>query len=174
MHNGRVISDENPFLPDEGDRDPNRRFRGRLAAPVTIVTAGTGSSATGLTVSSLFVIEGDPGLVTLLVGPISDLWDALASSGRCVVHVVPASDRGLADVFAGIRPSPGGMFAGLDVSDSDWGPVIASLRDRAYCRVQTMDETGWSGVVTAAIERVEIADLDDPLVYFRGGYRRLA
>jgi 3-hydroxy-9,10-secoandrosta-1,3,5(10)-triene-9,17-dione monooxygenase reductase component len=173
VHNGRVISDEHPFRPDEGSRDPNRRFRGRLAAPVTIVTADGASAASGLTVSSLFVVEGEPGFVSLVVGPMNDLWDALAWSGRCVVHVASAADRGLADVFAGIRPSPGGMFAGLEVSDSDWGPVITSLRDRAYCRVRSMDETGWSGVVLAEIEKVEVADLVDPLLYFRGAYRRL-
>ena len=62
-----MIHSEHPFRPEPGDLDPARRFRGRIAAGVTIVTAGTGSKPTGLTVSSLLVIEGDPAYVELVV-----------------------------------------------------------------------------------------------------------
>ena len=41
-----VIHDDNPFGIPEADRDPVRRFRGRMPAPVTVVTAGVGEQAT--------------------------------------------------------------------------------------------------------------------------------
>ena len=58
----------------EADRDPVRRFRGRLAAPVTIATAGASDARAGLTVSSLMVSEGDPGRIHLLLGPLADIY----------------------------------------------------------------------------------------------------
>lgn len=168
-----MIHDENPFVDSPDQRDPIRRFRGRLSAPVTIVTSGGGPNRTGLTVSSLNVIEGEPGLVEMVVGPTSDLWDVVADSGTFVVHICRSSDRALAEVFAGLRPSPGGMFAGLAVTGSDFGPVIETLGDRAHCRFIDRREVGFSGVVAGEIDHIDVGDLVDPLVYFRGGYRGL-
>jgi flavin reductase (DIM6/NTAB) family NADH-FMN oxidoreductase RutF len=168
-----VIHDENPFVEAPDQRDPVRRFRGRLTAPVTIVTSGSGGNRTGLTVSSLFVIEGSPGIVQLVAGPTSDLWSAIQETGRFVVHVCRDADRDLAEVFAGLRPSPGGVFAGLATTDTEDGPVIERLGDRAFCSGADLVEVGYSGIVTAEIERTEAGDLVDPLIYFRGRYRSL-
>lgn len=168
-----MIHAENPFADDPYSRDPVRRFRGRLSAPVTIVTCGDESDRTGLTVSSLMVVEGNPGAVQLVVGPTTDLWDRVAETGRFVIHVCDESRRHMTEVFAGIRPSPGGIFAGLDVSQSEWGPVIDGLADRAYCSFGDRREIGYSGVVSGLIDRVEVADLTSPLTYFRGSYHTL-
>ena len=168
-----MIHDENPFLDSPDQRDPIRRFRGRLAAPVTVVTSGPADQRVGLTVSSLNVMEGDPGVVQLVVGPASDLWTHAAETGHFVVHICREDDRLLAEVFAGLRPSPGGMFAGQEVTDTEWGPVLDRLTDRAYCRFSGRSELGYSGVLTGEIDRIETADLALPLVYFRGKYRTL-
>jgi flavin reductase (DIM6/NTAB) family NADH-FMN oxidoreductase RutF len=168
-----TIHSEHPFVPGPDDRDPIRRFRGRLAAPVTIVTAGDEEKRTGLTVSSLFVVEGDPGLIHVVVTPSSDLWDVIATTEAFVVHVCRRSHRDLADVFAGLRPSPGSVFAGTEVTDSRWGPVLTALQDRAFCTLVDREEVGYSGIVRGTIDEVEIDNTTDPLLYFRGRYRDL-
>jgi len=168
-----MIHSENPFRPDPGDGDRTRRFRGRLASGVTIVTAGSGSHRTGLTVSSLLVVEGDPAQVYLLVGPTTDLWDLAAESGRFVVHVCGYEDHRLAAVFAGLAPSPGGLFATADTQTSDWGPLLTTLPDRIYCTFASRETTGWSGMVIGTIDEIEVSDLTDPLVHFRSSYHRL-
>jgi flavin reductase (DIM6/NTAB) family NADH-FMN oxidoreductase RutF len=172
-HNGRVTSPRNPFAPPIEEREPLRRFRGRLAAPVTIVTAGSRSRRAGLTVSSLFVIEGEPGRIHLVVGPVSDLWDVAEETGHCVVHIAHGRHRGIADVFAGLRPSPGGPFAAVETTESEWGPVIADMPDRAYCRTLSLSELGWSGVIETEVERVELSEGSQPLIHHRGGYHGL-
>ena len=168
------IHDEHPFATPREERDPVRRFRGRLAAPVTIVTSGSGSGRTGLTISSLVVAEGEPGVAVMLVGPTTDLWFALEETGRAVVHVAREGNRALSARFAGLAPSPGGLFAGLDVAQGEWGPEIAGLSNRLYCTRVGAVETGYLLVVSLAIDRIEVDDLTDPLAYFRGSYRRLA
>lgn len=168
-----TIHNEHPFAPGPEERDPVRRLRGRLAAPVTIVTAGAGEHRAGLTVSSLFVVEGDPGVVHAIVTPNSDLWDSVAATEAFVVHGCRQSHRELAEVFAGLRPSPGGVFAGSEVTDSKWGPVLTALEDRAYCTLLAREELGYSGVIRGSIDRVEVGETADPLLYFRGKYRRL-
>jgi 3-hydroxy-9,10-secoandrosta-1,3,5(10)-triene-9,17-dione monooxygenase reductase component len=169
-----MIHEDNPFADAPDTRDPVRRFRGRLGAPVTIITAGDGERRTGLTVASLMVVEGEPGRVVAVVGPTSDLWDVVGETGRFVVHICSGEDRHTAEVFAGLRPSPGGIFAEVTVQDSDWGPVFSDLGNRVYCTLEERRELGHSGVFTGIIDRVEADEIDDPLLYFRGRYRALS
>jgi flavin reductase (DIM6/NTAB) family NADH-FMN oxidoreductase RutF len=65
------------------------------------------------------------------------------------------------------------LFSGLEVTQSSYGPVIAQLPNRVFCRFVEKREAGYSGLVVGEIERVEAGDVTDPLVYFRGGYRSL-
>ncbi|HJS72168.1 MAG TPA: flavin reductase family protein [Acidimicrobiia bacterium] len=168
-----MIHDDNPFADAPDSRDPVRRFRGRLGAPVTIITAGDGERRTGLTVSSLMVVEGEPGRVAALVGPTSDLWDVVGDTRRFVVHICSRQDRHTAEVFAGLRPSPGGLFAEAPAQGSDWGPIFPDLANRVYCSLEERRELGHSGVIIGTIDRVVADDIGDPLLYFRGRYREL-
>ena len=72
--------------------------------------------------------------------------------------------------FAGVRPSPGGPFRGLVVEDTPYGPVLGSVATRAYCRITGHRDLGPLFLVEAAIEKIELHDLDRPLQYFRGRY----
>jgi flavin reductase (DIM6/NTAB) family NADH-FMN oxidoreductase RutF len=141
---------------------------------VTVITSGSQEKRTGLTVSSLVVIDGAPGLVLAVVGPNSDLYDVAAATGKFVVHLGKPGQSGLADVFAGIRPSPGGIFAGLTVDDTAWGPVIGEMPTRAYCSEATSEPMGWSGILTGPIDSVDFGDNPEPLIHYRGSYRRLS
>ncbi len=167
------IHREHPFRTPLELREPARRFRGRLASPVTVWTAGTGETRAGLTVSSLVVAEGEPPTVFGLVGVTTDLVDILRETEAFVVHVLESKDRPLAERFALRHPSPGGLFKGLRVVDSKWGPVLTALANRVSCRYTEATETGNHLLVRGAIEEIELGELADPLVYFRGGYRGL-
>ncbi|MDQ3432908.1 MAG: flavin reductase family protein [Actinomycetota bacterium] len=175
-----------PFLPPDDERDPVRRLRGRLAAPVTLWTAQLGDRAAGLTVSSVLVAEGEPSLLLGLVGEESDLLDALEQSGRFAVSILGWSQRAVADAFAGVRPAPGGPFRGHEWVDTAWGPVLASATTWAGCRMHTLRPLGYARLVEAALEYVVIGTgVDDGidgrpvdegggvLVWRRGRYGRL-
>ena len=164
------IHDEHPFATPSSLRDPIRQFRGRLAAPVTVVTAGGPESRTGLTVSSLLVAEGDPGHVHFLAGTATDLWDTIGETGAFIVHILERGFRNVSDRFAGIRPSPGGLFADIEVTDTPYGPEITRLGTRAYCRYDGSREESFHALVHGRIEKVTLHDLKEPLRYFRGEY----
>ncbi len=171
---GEIHEGQHPFLAAEADRDPIRRMRGRLAAPVTIVTAGDGEGWAGLTVSSLMLAEGDPGSVHFMLGPTADVSDVIGRTDRFIVHVLSREHRVLSEVFAGRRPSPGGPFTGIAATETEWGPAINAVEDRAFCSGVEAIEHGYSLLVSATIDRVAVSDLTDPLIYFRGAYRALA
>jgi 3-hydroxy-9,10-secoandrosta-1,3,5(10)-triene-9,17-dione monooxygenase reductase component len=168
-----VIHDDNPFAVPADERDPVRRFRGRLAAPVTVVTAGVDDRRTGLTVSSLMIADGEPGRLLFLCGRNADLGDVIAASGGFVAHVLGSGDEWLSDRFAGIRPSPGGLFADLEVTDGMRGPVITTVATRAECSLSSVVDAGWYQLVDGAIESVLFGEPTEPLLRFRGRYRGL-
>ena len=169
---GRILHGH-PFATPAELREPARQLRGRLVAPVTVWTAGGPEARTGLTISSVMVAEGEPASVFGLVGETSDLWEAIRVSEAFVVHLLQESQRQLADRFAGLRPTPGGPFRNLAVVDSPWGPVLADLPSRAYCRLRGSWESGYHLLVAGSIEQIEIPDVERPLVYYRGRYRSL-
>jgi flavin reductase (DIM6/NTAB) family NADH-FMN oxidoreductase RutF len=144
-----------------------------LAAPVTVVTAGQPGNQAALTVSSLMVAEGEPSSVIALIGTNTDLWEAIEASRRFIVHILGSSRREDADAFAGIRPRPGGVFAGVAVEHSDWGPVLTDSANRVFCSLASSIELPFHHLVEGEIEKVEVSDLDDPAIYFRGDYRKL-
>ena len=145
---GEVHEDVNPFAAPEDERDPVRRFRGRLTAPVTVITSGDDAGRTGMTVSSLFVAEGDPGTISFLATPTADLVDAIERTGRFVVHVLEQQHRAISE-------------------------VLTDVANRAYCSGARSTETGYSLLIAASIDEIEAASLEDPLVYFRGAYRQV-
>lgn len=167
------IHSEDPFAVPVDRRDPVRRLRGRLAAPVTVLTAESDNPA-GLTVSSFFVVEGDVPRTAALVGPGSDFLDEAEASEAFVAHVLAGGDHVVADVFAGLRPAPGGMFASLDTQATAWGPRLSAVGDWAGCRLEEIRSLGDQLIVVGRIEELAVSDLADPLIYFRGGYRALA
>jgi 3-hydroxy-9,10-secoandrosta-1,3,5(10)-triene-9,17-dione monooxygenase reductase component len=159
-----------PFAVPPERRDPARRLRGRLVAPVTVWTAGQLPGA-GLTVSSILVAEGEPARLLGLIDPTSAFWEAMQETGAFVVNVLAVSDRALAERFSEIRPPIRGPFDGLQVAESPWGPVLGGSRPRAACRLAGSAPVGYAELVEGVIEQLELPNLDDPLAYLHGSYR---
>jgi 3-hydroxy-9,10-secoandrosta-1,3,5(10)-triene-9,17-dione monooxygenase reductase component len=70
------VGSQPPFAIPPERRDPARRLRGRLVAPVTVWTAGRPPGGAGLTVSSVLVAEGQPARLLGLIDPTSAFWEA--------------------------------------------------------------------------------------------------
>lgn len=170
-----TIHNEHPFLTPEPDRNPLRRLRGRLASPVTILTAGQAADRAGLTVSSVLVLDGEPGLILAVIDPLSDLHDALVESERAVLNLLGWRHRQLADAFGYIAPAPGGPFRLAEWTESKWGPVLSDAPAWAGCRrtEQPLRPAGWGVLAELAVEHTQIGPDDEPLVHHRGRYREL-
>lgn len=169
------IHAEHPFLTPEPDRDPVRRARGRLNAPVTIWATGDDRERAGLTVSSMIIAEGDPAEVIGLVNPDSGLGELIMSTRTVAISVLGADDRQVSDVFAGVTPSPGGKFRTGSWKSTEWGPVLEGAP--AWIGARMIDgepaEAGWALLIRATVENVELTPLvegDRALGYLRGRY----
>lgn len=152
--------------------DPVRRLRGRFGGQVSLWTSGRGGERAGLTVSSTMVAAGEPARLLGLVDPDSDLADTLAGTGRAVVQLLAWDHRNLAEAFAGTAPAPGGPFAHAAFEDTAWGPRMVDVDTWAGVSVEETRGVGWSLLVTAAIEHVEVGDDAEPLIHRRGRWVR--
>lgn len=167
---GASIHSTDPFAVPEAAKSAVRRLRGRLAAPVTIWTA---PGPAGLTVSSTVVADGDPGRILGLIDAESDFWDAALAAGRFAVVPLTPADRQLADRFAGLMPSPGGLFATGAWEPTPFGPVPAGAAAWAGCRLASERECGWARLAEGVIESLMINGAAAPLVHYRGRYAEL-
>jgi flavin reductase (DIM6/NTAB) family NADH-FMN oxidoreductase RutF len=172
-----TIHPDHPFQAAPEQRDPVRRWRGRLGGTVSLWTSGQGSGPTGragLTVSSLLVVPGEPGHVLGLLDPVSTLAERLMESRTAVVQLLEWQHRDLADAFAGVAPAPGGVFTLGTWVGTDWGPRLADASSWAGVRLVDADPVavGWSILVDAVIEHLEVGEERQPLVHRRGRYQR--
>ncbi len=171
---GAALRYGNPWADPPGTRDPMRQLRGHLVLPVTVWLAGPvqdGAPLTGLTVSSVLVSQGEPPLVAGLVSPSSDLADMLGnSSDRFVVHLLGGSHRRLAQHFSGDLPAPAELLA---ATGSLHGPLLAAVGDRALCRTTSIEPFGWSLLVEAEVEGLEVAEAGQGLAFYHGAFHTL-
>jgi len=169
------IHAEHPFERPPAERDQVRRLRGRLPAPVTLWTAQRAGERAGLTVSSMLVADGEPGQVLALLDPDSDLADLLADGGPLTVSLLTWRHRLLAEQFAGQAPAPGGPFVQAHWTDTAWGPVLADAAGWVGARLVESEPqpAGWSRLIAAVVEHVELTDEADPaLMHRRGRYHQ--
>lgn len=169
-----TIHDTHPFATGP---DPVRRFRGRLGGTVTLWTSGDadgpGADRAGLTVTSLMVAHGETARVLALLDPESDLVEVLRETGRAVVQVLSWPDRGLAEMFAGTAPAPGGTFRQAEFVATPYGPRLASATTWAGVELEDEREVGWSSLVTCRLVEAEAGEDADPLGHRRGRWLRM-
>jgi 3-hydroxy-9,10-secoandrosta-1,3,5(10)-triene-9,17-dione monooxygenase reductase component len=150
---GARIHSTDPFATPEQERSPIRRFRGRLAASVTLWAA---PGPAGLTVSSTVVADGEPGRVLGLVDEESDFYDAVTRARRFTITPLSDGDQQVADW-----------------TDTGYGPVPAAAGIWAGCRLDAERPLGWSMLLEGTIATVRPGADRPPLLHYRGRYHRL-
>jgi flavin reductase (DIM6/NTAB) family NADH-FMN oxidoreductase RutF len=169
-----TIHSEHPFIPPESERDPARRFRGRLGGTVSLWTTGSDGARAGLTVSSLMVATGAPAHVLALLDPDSSFAEALEITRTAVVALLEWEHQRLADAFAGQFPAPGGPFRLAEWVETPWGPRLASAATWAGVRLTEGPpvDIGWARLADCLVEHIEIGAETAALVHRRGRYRK--
>jgi hypothetical protein len=168
---GVTIHAGHPFADPEPD--PARRLRGRVGGTVSLWTSGAGASRAGLTVTSYMVGAGAATRIVALLDPDADLTATLLATGTGVVQLLAWEHRGLAEMFAGTAPAPGGMFGHAAFEQETWGPRLSSATTWAGVSLESDQALGWSRLVITTVEELVVGDDDEePLRHRRGRYAR--
>lgn len=156
------------------DQEAAREFRdllGRFASGVTIVTAMTATGPVGMTCQSFSSVSLRPPLVLFAPSRTSRTWPQVQRTGRFCVNLLAADQEELSDRFA----RPGDKFADVawTASPVTGAPRLVGTLGYVDCRVQAVHEAGDHVIVIGRVEELSAGAAEEPLVFYRGGYRRL-
>ncbi len=144
---------------------------GCFTTGVTVVTTLNGETPVGFTANSFTSVSLDPPLALISIGLTASCLPALSASGVFVVNVLHVDQEGVARQFT---RKDGDRFEGLDTQLWHTGvPVIDGCMASFECETHHSFDAGDHRVFVGRILRVRFDADHEPLVYLRGGYRKV-
>lgn len=144
---------------------------GCFTTGVTIVTTLDGETPVGFTANSFASVSLDPPLALICVGAEASCLPALSASGVFVVNVLHAGQQALAVQFARRgRDRFEGVTPGLWRTGA---PVLPGCMANFECETHHSFDAGDHRVFVGRILRVRHDAAQEPLVFLRGGYRKV-
>jgi len=156
--------------------DPHlfRSAMSRFATGVTVITSRSADGRrVGLTANSVASVSLEPPLVLFCLGADSELRDVFRESGMFAINVLNAEQEHLSRLFA---DSTDDKWTGIAFAEGrDGCPLLAGALAHIECRTKAVHEEGDHDIFVGRVVAMEMVDPGSgPLVYFGGGYRRLA
>ena len=147
---------------------------GHFATGVTIMTIAAPGRLHGMTVSAFASVSLEPPLILVCVEQSTLMHRLLAETSSFAVNMLSeggeASSRFFADNarLEGPEFREGGYRLGVTGS-----PILAEATAYLEARVHGSHEAGDHTVVVGEVIALDVRTEDDPLIFYRGGYRRL-
>jgi flavin reductase (DIM6/NTAB) family NADH-FMN oxidoreductase RutF len=152
-----------------------KRAMSRFASGVNVLTVADESQHPyGMTLSAFCSVSLDPLLVLVCVNRKTRTHDLVLRHGRFGVSVL---SRGAIDV-SHYCAEPGAdkhlPAEWLDDIPQSRTPVLRDSLVHADCAVYATQRAGTHTIVVGSVEHISFGSEGDPLLYYRGTYRRLA
>ncbi|ATQ43837.1 flavin reductase family protein [Caulobacter mirabilis] len=155
----------------ETDARALRNAFGCFTTGVTVVTTLDGDRRVGFTANSFTSISLDPPLALVSIGLGASCLPALAQSGRFVVNVLHVDQQDVARQFARRDCD---RFDGVGIETWLTGvPVLNGCMANFECETHHAFQAGDHQVFVGRILKVRYDPSHEPLVFLRGGYRRV-
>ena len=149
-----------------------RRALGGFATGVAVVTtADTGGRRDGLTVNSFSSVSLDPPLILFSLGRDADSRAAFMSATHFAVNILREDQEDLSARFAAPGPE---KWRGLELETGAGGcPLLKESLATLECEIAIRYAGGDHDIFVGRVTGLR-SDADArPLMYYRGGYRRL-
>lgn len=152
--------------------DDFRNALSRFASGVTVVTTcGTDGKLNGLTVSAFCSVSLEPPLVLLCIEKAAAGNKVIADSMVFAVNILSDHQAALSEHFA--SPIEDRMKT-IDFTIGTLGlPLLTNSVCSLECNVKHFYDGGDHTIFVGQVEYVEFRE-NDPLIYFRSGYREIA
>ena len=152
-----------------------RKAMGTFATGVTIITVDLEGEVHGMTANAFTSVSLDPMLVLVCVDHSTRTHAHLHAKKRFGINVLCADQRAISDYYA--RPERthehAEAEAGARFDRTQHGtPMLNGALAYLECRLQSAEEAGDHTIFIAEVENVVLRD-GDPLLFFRGKYRRV-
>lgn len=154
------------------DKNELRRVMGHFATGVTVITTCDESgNPFGLTANAVSSVSLVPPLILVCVDKKADTYPYFERSKVFVVNILSDAQEGISRRFAtsGIE-----KFDGIGYHKNESGcAVLDDAVGHIDCRIVQAHDAGDHTVYIGEVETVDANDVA-PLLFFRGGYRKLA
>jgi flavin reductase (DIM6/NTAB) family NADH-FMN oxidoreductase RutF len=160
-------------LPLEIDPRIFRDTLGHYASGVTVVTGVAEGAPVGFTCQSFYSVSTEPPLVSISVMNTSTSYPRIRPSGRFAVNILAHDQHEISSRFA---RSGTDKWAGLERGATSSGnPLISGALMWLDCSVYAEHEAGDHTIVLGRVEEMSPIDREtgEPLIFFKGRYRRL-
>lgn len=149
-----------------------RDAMGCFATGITIVTArDTDGAPAGLTANSFTSVSLDPPLLLVCVANTSGTAPVLRGAAHFGVNVLQIGQQPASTRFATKGED---RFANLPWAPGETGvPLLAGSLVSFECERDSLQEAGDHFILIGRVVRAQFEPHRDPLLYFRGKYRRL-
>ncbi len=157
-------------VPIEGDQF--RRLLGYFATGVTVVTCfGKDRRPWGLTANSFTSVSLDPPLLLVCVHKLAASAAPLTTASHFAVNVLQTGQQPASIRFS-TRDED--RFGPNDWSPGEYGaPVLAGSLSVFECERHAVHDGGDHHMLVGHVLKASFDPTLDPLLYFRGSYRRL-
>jgi flavin reductase (DIM6/NTAB) family NADH-FMN oxidoreductase RutF len=165
-----------PLAPPEylsgSDARTLRDAMGCFATGVTIVTARSGDGTPiGLTANSFTSVSLDPPLLLVCIANKAGSAPVLRDAAHFAVNVLQIGQQPTSNRFAGKGED---RFAATPWEEGESGlPVLTGSLGIYECRQHAVHDAGDHFILIGHVLRARFEPRRDPLLYFRGKYRRL-
>jgi flavin reductase (DIM6/NTAB) family NADH-FMN oxidoreductase RutF/pimeloyl-ACP methyl ester carboxylesterase len=163
------------FIPEYRSGSDARTLRdamGCFATGVTIITAhGPDGKPIGLTANSFTSVSLDPPLLLVCIANNAGSAEVLRVADSFAVNVLQIGQQPVSNLFAGKGED---RFAGTRWEVGEYGaPILPSSLGIFECKRHALHEAGDHFLLVGQVEKASFEPRRDPLLYFRGKYRRL-
>ena len=163
------------FVPEFREGSDARTFRdalGCFATGVTIITAmDAGGQPIGLTANSFTSVSLDPPLLLVCVANNAGSAAVLRDAERFAVNVLQIGQQPTSNRFAGKGED---RFANTPWEVGEFGtPVLTGSLSSFECARDAVHDGGDHFILVGRVLKAMFEPRRDPLLYFRGKYRRL-
>lgn len=153
--------------------DEFRAALGRFASGVTVVTTRDKNDGLhGITVSAFCSVSLNPPLILVCIDNRSSSLEHLAEGCHFAVNILSEEQQHLSQKFASKDPN---RFAGISLKESQTArlPLLDQAIAHLECRAVYNYPAGDHTIIVGEVEAMAVTD-DNPLLYCRGGYQKLA
>ena len=147
-----------------------------LAGAVSVITVGRGADRTGFTATSVSSLSVETSSIIVSLNRASSSWPVVQRYGSFCVNILSDRQQHIADRFAGrggvkgVDRYEGGSWLELATGAAGLAEALAVLD----CQLEEAIGRHSHSILIGRVRAVALREEARPLLYWHGGYRRLA
>jgi flavin reductase (DIM6/NTAB) family NADH-FMN oxidoreductase RutF len=151
-----------------------RQLIGHFATGVTVITTAVDGMLHGMTANAITSVSLDPLLLLVCVDKTAHTHGQLLANPFFTVNILSVSQEGVSRLFAEKGPPEKGTLRGVPFRQGANGvPVLSEAVAYIECAISDQWDAGDHTIFIASVSDGAIENDVAPLIFFRGGYRRL-